>query len=172
LDRSGLPLTRTPASSDTQHRGACVGRRPKPGPRSRPSTGPRARGSKDRGGGSRISFTAGRPVRGTGRRRCWQSMGTDSAAAQSLAVRACTCPPAGRGSTTDTATVGARPRASLRARSWPPKPRYPLDCHPKVDVRSAVGRFEDFATVVGTQRRDERGCWCMTYRDSRTSGVG
>lgn len=36
-----------------------------------------------------------------------------------------------------------------------------------IEVRSAVGRFEDFATVVGTKRADARGCWCMSYRDSR-----
>lgn len=36
-----------------------------------------------------------------------------------------------------------------------------------VDVRPAVGRFEDFALVVGTKRADARGCWCMSYRDSR-----
>lgn len=45
--------------------------------------------------------------------------------------------------------------------------RYPTDHEPRVDVRSAVGRFDDFATVVGTQRPDARGCWCMAYRDSR-----
>lgn len=36
-----------------------------------------------------------------------------------------------------------------------------------IDVRPAVGRFEDFATVVGTRRPDAGGCWCMSYRDSR-----
>lgn len=36
-----------------------------------------------------------------------------------------------------------------------------------IEVRSAVGRFDDFATVVGTQRPGARGCWCMSYRDSR-----
>lgn len=36
-----------------------------------------------------------------------------------------------------------------------------------IEVRSAVGRFEDFATVVGTKRVDAGGCWCMAYRDSR-----
>lgn len=35
------------------------------------------------------------------------------------------------------------------------------------DVRPAVGRFADFATVVGTRRPDAGGCWCMSYRDSR-----
>jgi len=34
-------------------------------------------------------------------------------------------------------------------------------------VRPALGRFDDFAAVVGTQRPDARGCWCMSYRDSR-----
>ena len=30
-----------------------------------------------------------------------------------------------------------------------------------------MGQFDDFATVVGTQRPGARGCWCMAYRDSR-----
>ncbi len=49
----------------------------------------------------------------------------------------------------------------------PARPRFPTDHEPKVDVRPALGRFEDFAVVVGTQRPDARGCWCMAYRDSR-----
>lgn len=36
-------------------------------------------------------------------------------------------------------------------------------------VRPAVGRFEDFALIVGTQRPDAGACWCMSYRDSRLS---
>lgn len=36
-----------------------------------------------------------------------------------------------------------------------------------VEVRSAVGRFDDFADVVGTKKPGARGCWCMAYRDSR-----
>lgn len=36
-----------------------------------------------------------------------------------------------------------------------------------VEVRPAVGRFADVATIVGTQRPDAGGCWCMSYRDSR-----
>lgn len=39
------------------------------------------------------------------------------------------------------------------------------------EVHSAVGRFEDFATVVGTRRPDAGGCWCMSYRDSRVSNA-
>ncbi len=35
------------------------------------------------------------------------------------------------------------------------------------EVLSAVGRFDDFALVVGTKRADAGGCWCMSYRDSR-----
>ena len=45
--------------------------------------------------------------------------------------------------------------------------RYPTDHEPTVTVRPAFGRFEDVATVVGTQRPDAGGCWCMAYRDSR-----
>lgn len=36
-----------------------------------------------------------------------------------------------------------------------------------IEVVSAVGRFADVATVVGTKRPDAGGCWCMSYRDSR-----
>ena len=36
-----------------------------------------------------------------------------------------------------------------------------------VEVRSAVGRFDDFATVVGPKSPGVKGCWCMSYRDSR-----
>ena len=49
----------------------------------------------------------------------------------------------------------------------PATPRFPPGHEPTIDVRPAVGRFEDFATVVGTQRPDAGGCWCMAYRDSR-----
>lgn len=38
-----------------------------------------------------------------------------------------------------------------------------------VEVRSAVGRYDDFATVVGPRKEGVRGCWCMSYRDSRVS---
>jgi hypothetical protein len=31
-------------------------------------------------------------------------------------------------------------------------PKYPTDHEPVVEVRPALGRFEDFATVVGPQR--------------------
>ena len=51
------------------------------------------------------------------------------------------------------------------------KPRYPTDHEPHIEVRPALGRFDDFATVVGTQRPDARGCWCMAYRDSRVAGT-
>jgi GNAT superfamily N-acetyltransferase len=47
------------------------------------------------------------------------------------------------------------------------KPRYPDDHEPVIEVRPAVGRFEDFKTVVGTTRPDAGACWCMSYRDSR-----
>jgi len=47
------------------------------------------------------------------------------------------------------------------------KPRYPSDHEPVIEVRTAYGRYPDFATVVGTQRLDAGGCWCMAYRDSR-----
>jgi GNAT superfamily N-acetyltransferase len=49
----------------------------------------------------------------------------------------------------------------------PVAPRYPTGREPAIDVRPASGRFEDFAVVVGPRRPGARGCWCMTYRDSR-----
>lgn len=36
-----------------------------------------------------------------------------------------------------------------------------------VEVLGAAGRFDDFAAVVGVQKPGGRGCWCMSYRDSR-----
>src|SRR3712207_5753105 len=50
-------------------------------------------------------------------------------------------------------------------------PRFPIDHDPIIDVRPALGRFDDFTTVVGTQRSDAGGCWCMAYRDSRVSNL-
>ena len=40
-----------------------------------------------------------------------------------------------------------------------------------IEVRSAVDRFDDLAAVVGTKRPDARGCWCMSYRDSRVEAL-
>jgi GNAT superfamily N-acetyltransferase len=49
----------------------------------------------------------------------------------------------------------------------PTVPGFPTDHVPTIDVRPAAGRFDDFATVVGPRRPGVRGCWCMSYRDSR-----
>ncbi len=49
----------------------------------------------------------------------------------------------------------------------PAAPRYPSDHDPNIEVHSAAGRFEDFATIVGPRRPDVRTCWCTAYRDSR-----
>jgi GNAT superfamily N-acetyltransferase len=38
-----------------------------------------------------------------------------------------------------------------------------------VEVLSSVGRFDDFATVVGP-KTGIRGCWCMAYRNSSLGG--
>ncbi|WP_324653638.1 hypothetical protein [Georgenia sp. H159] len=35
-----------------------------------------------------------------------------------------------------------------------------------VEVRPAVGRFEDLAAVMAV-KPGAGGCWCMSYRDSR-----
>ncbi|WP_129665620.1 GNAT family N-acetyltransferase [Phytoactinopolyspora endophytica] len=43
------------------------------------------------------------------------------------------------------------------------------DADPALEVRSAVGRFADFAEVVGVKKPGGKGCWCMSYRDSRVS---
>jgi len=51
------------------------------------------------------------------------------------------------------------------------RPRYPTDHDPTIEVRPAVGRFADFATVVGVQKPGGGGCWCMAYRDSRVSNA-
>lgn len=51
------------------------------------------------------------------------------------------------------------------------KPRYPDDHEAEIEVRSAVGRFEDFRTVLGITPGRTTGCWCMSYRDSRVSGA-
>lgn len=48
-------------------------------------------------------------------------------------------------------------------------PRYPSDHEPTLTVRPALGRFDDFATVVGPKRADVGSCWCMAYRDSRVA---
>lgn len=53
----------------------------------------------------------------------------------------------------------------------PSRPRYPADHEPTIDVQPAVGRFDDFAAVVGVRRPDARGCWCMAYRDSRVPAL-
>jgi GNAT superfamily N-acetyltransferase len=37
----------------------------------------------------------------------------------------------------------------------------------RVEVRSAVGRYDDFYEVVGVKKPGGKGCWCMAYRDSR-----
>ena len=38
-------------------------------------------------------------------------------------------------------------------------------------MRSAVGRYDDFFEVVGVKKPGGRGCWCMSYRDSRVAGA-
>jgi len=37
----------------------------------------------------------------------------------------------------------------------------------RIDVRPAVGRYDDFYEVVGVKKPGGGGCWCMSYRDSR-----
>jgi GNAT superfamily N-acetyltransferase len=38
-----------------------------------------------------------------------------------------------------------------------------------IEVVSAVGRYDGFFDVVGVKKPGGRGCWCMSYRDSRVS---
>lgn len=40
-----------------------------------------------------------------------------------------------------------------------------------IEVRSAVGRYDDFAEVVGVKKPGGGGCWCMSYRDARVSNA-
>lgn len=47
------------------------------------------------------------------------------------------------------------------------RPRYPEDHEPTLEVRPAVGRFDDFQTVLGISNREVGACWCMSYRDAR-----
>jgi GNAT superfamily N-acetyltransferase len=41
-----------------------------------------------------------------------------------------------------------------------------------VEVVSAVGRYDGFYEVVGVKKPGGRGCWCMSYRDSRVGNDG
>lgn len=58
--------------------------------------------------------------------------------------------------------------ARVYGRAMPRAPLPPLRAE-EVVVRSAVGRFEDFRTVVGVAKPGAHGCWCMAYRDSRVA---
>ena len=49
--------------------------------------------------------------------------------------------------------------------------RWPTDPDVRVEVRSAVGRYDDFYEVVGVKKPGGKGCWCMAYRDSRVSSA-
>ncbi|MFC7404853.1 GNAT family N-acetyltransferase [Georgenia alba] len=40
------------------------------------------------------------------------------------------------------------------------------------EVHSAVGRYDDFYEVVGVKKPGGKGCWCMSYRDSRVPAEG
>ncbi len=39
----------------------------------------------------------------------------------------------------------------------------------RIEVRPAVGRYDDFYEVVGVKKPGGKGCWCMAYRDSRVA---
>jgi GNAT superfamily N-acetyltransferase len=45
--------------------------------------------------------------------------------------------------------------------------RWPTGPDVRVEVRSAVGRYDDFYEVLGVKKPGGGGCWCMSYRDSR-----
>ncbi|MEO8529236.1 MAG: GNAT family N-acetyltransferase [Pseudolysinimonas sp.] len=38
---------------------------------------------------------------------------------------------------------------------------------PTIEVKPALGRYDDFYEVVGVKKPGGGGCWCMSYRDSR-----
>ena len=44
--------------------------------------------------------------------------------------------------------------------------RYPEDHEPVIEVRPALGNFDDFFEVVGVKKPGGGGCWCMAYRAS------
>jgi GNAT superfamily N-acetyltransferase len=41
----------------------------------------------------------------------------------------------------------------------------------RVEVLSAVGRYDGFFDVVGVKKPGGGGCWCMSYRDSRLNNA-
>ncbi|GAA4722161.1 Acetyltransferase (GNAT) family protein [Promicromonospora umidemergens] len=45
--------------------------------------------------------------------------------------------------------------------------RRPAEIGERIEVRPAVGRYDDFYEVVGVKKPGGKGCWCMSYRDSR-----
>ena len=47
------------------------------------------------------------------------------------------------------------------------RPRFPDDHDPVIEIRPAVGRFDDFMAVMGHTSMEANGCWCMSYRDAR-----
>jgi GNAT superfamily N-acetyltransferase len=49
------------------------------------------------------------------------------------------------------------------------KDRWPDGPDVRIEVRPAVGRYDDFYEVVGVKKPGGGGCWCMSYRDSRVS---
>lgn len=49
--------------------------------------------------------------------------------------------------------------------------RWPDGPDVRIEVRSAVGRYDDFYEVVGVKKPGGKGCWCMAYRDSRVSNA-
>ena len=51
------------------------------------------------------------------------------------------------------------------------RPSFPTDHEPTIAVRPAYGRYDDLATIVGTQRPGAGACWCMSYRDSRVANA-
>ena len=60
----------------------------------------------------------------------------------------------------------------MGTRSAPPRDtEAPGEAVDRVEVVSAVGRFEGFFEVVGVKKPGGAGCWCMAYRDSRVSNA-
>jgi Acetyltransferase (GNAT) family. len=41
----------------------------------------------------------------------------------------------------------------------------------RIEVVSAVGRYDGFFEVVGVKKPGGGGCWCMSYRDARVSNA-
>jgi GNAT superfamily N-acetyltransferase len=52
------------------------------------------------------------------------------------------------------------------AKPHAPRKRWPDDHDPTIEVRPALGNYDDFFEMVGVKKPGGGGCWCMAYRAS------